>query len=265
MKLFLSLFALFGSLAFAEDEIIKGTESPIQKFPWQVSIQSSVAKQHICGGSILSGKYILTAAHCMNPLEDPSLFSVRAGSSDSDSGGQEIKVKRFTRHPDYQKDSPHNNDVAIIELESGFQFVSDIVYPVKLADAADGLPAEGTAAVVSGWGFESLTKPPPSQLQSVNVAVTNRTKCEDAWANQFPPEKISPNMVCAVNAETGGGSCFGDSGGPLVDSKTNKQIGIVSFGKLTCASEDKKEVPDIYTSVSAVRDFINNNAVLIKF
>nr|CAH7743416.1 unnamed protein product [Callosobruchus chinensis] len=44
-------------------EIIGGKNVTIEEYPYQVSIQSN--DEHVCGGSIINTKYILTAAHCV--------------------------------------------------------------------------------------------------------------------------------------------------------------------------------------------------------
>lgn len=45
-----------------DDRIVGGFPTTIEKNPWQVSLQHY--GRHICGGSIISEKWILTAAHC---------------------------------------------------------------------------------------------------------------------------------------------------------------------------------------------------------
>jgi Trypsin len=55
---------LHGSKLFpAGDRIVGGSTASSGEIPWQVSIQTS-SGFHLCGGSIISKDYILTAAHC---------------------------------------------------------------------------------------------------------------------------------------------------------------------------------------------------------
>jgi trypsin len=43
--------------------IVGGTAAEIGEIPWQVSIKT-VLGFHMCGGSIISADWIVTAAHC---------------------------------------------------------------------------------------------------------------------------------------------------------------------------------------------------------
>ena len=45
------------------DRITGGIIAPPCKFPWQVAI--IIDNQYFCGGSLISKKWVITAAHCV--------------------------------------------------------------------------------------------------------------------------------------------------------------------------------------------------------
>jgi hypothetical protein len=45
-----------------DEKIVGGNTIDIEEVPWQVSLQ--YISMHICGGSIISTDYVVTAAHC---------------------------------------------------------------------------------------------------------------------------------------------------------------------------------------------------------
>ena len=45
--------------------IVGGQETEVHEYPWQVYLEVG---RSMCGGSIISDKYILTAAHCTEGL-----------------------------------------------------------------------------------------------------------------------------------------------------------------------------------------------------
>merc|ERR1711893_72229 len=56
--------------------IVGGWESRENEFPWQISLQWFGS--HICGGSVVDSRHVITAAHCVEN-DAPSRLSVVVG------------------------------------------------------------------------------------------------------------------------------------------------------------------------------------------
>ena len=55
-----------------ETRIINGYPSKPHSFPWMVSIGFKgplASYPHVCGGSLISERFVLTAAHCVHAYE----------------------------------------------------------------------------------------------------------------------------------------------------------------------------------------------------
>ena len=56
-----------GRSTYQDSRIISGTQAKKDMWPWQVSIYYN--RQFICGGSIVSPQWIITAAHCVDGFD----------------------------------------------------------------------------------------------------------------------------------------------------------------------------------------------------
>lgn len=62
---FLLLIVLVGSVVAnpSYNRVVGGNDAVSKQFPHQISLRRD--HSHVCGGSIISDRYILTAAHCV--------------------------------------------------------------------------------------------------------------------------------------------------------------------------------------------------------
>uniref|UniRef100_A0A0K8VJJ0 Trypsin n=1 Tax=Bactrocera latifrons TaxID=174628 RepID=A0A0K8VJJ0_BACLA len=244
-------FLVFGALlstglcSFISDKfsgrIVGGVDTTIEQHPYQISLWLVEEQQHFCGGSLISEKFVLSAAHCLLGLE-PYELRVRLGSTNSTDGGLLVEVAAIKTHAGFSAITAMN-DIALLKLEKPVAQTNSIRY----IDLADAVPATGTPAVVSGWGIKcSLCFRTPVILQAVDVNIVQREDC--ASSTYKYGDQIRESMVCAYALKKD--ACDGDSGGPLVAE--GKLVGVVSWAE-GCA---KKDYPGVYASVPELRQWI---------
>uniref|UniRef100_A0A4X2LFY5 Transmembrane serine protease 9 n=1 Tax=Vombatus ursinus TaxID=29139 RepID=A0A4X2LFY5_VOMUR len=231
------------------NRIVGGMDAARGEFPWQVSLREN--NEHFCGAAILSAKWLVSAAHCFNEFQDPTVWMAYAGTtflSGSDSGTVKARVAQIIKHPFYNSDTA-DFDVAVLELGSPLPFTSDI-QPVCLPSATHIFPLR-KKCLISGWGYlkeDFLVK--PEVLQKATVELLDQALCASLYSNS-----LTDRMVCAGYLDGKVDSCQGDSGGPLVCDEPSGRFflaGIVSWG-IGCAEARR---PGVYVRVTKVRDWI---------
>ncbi|KAG5674606.1 hypothetical protein PVAND_004560 [Polypedilum vanderplanki] len=224
--------------------IVGGVEVDIEKIPYQVSLlyYDSLA----CGASILSCKFVLTAAHCFRGVLIVSSYTVRAGSSTFFEGGSIHDVSKIDIHPQYNR-TLLDYDAAILTLRNLIKYDATR-QAIQLPFLNEVIP-EGTAVITSGWGLTQNFNESSYVLRMVELKVTNQAQCNIIFLGDGG---ITTRMLCA--GADGKDSCEGDSGGPLQHAVSKKLVGIVSFGQSGgCA---QKGIPGVYTRVAAIRTWI---------
>jgi len=242
--------------AAADPRIVGGEDASITEAPWQVALlvdnDRTLRNRAFCGGSIIDPQWILTAAHCVDWRDSSEPLLVLSGASDLDqaAGGTQTEVSKIIIHPDYDKNT-HDVDIALLKLRTPLE-VTDRQRPIDLPGLPepDGWPADGTPALITGWGNTSSTgRNMPIQLQKATVEVIgspSATTCGDYAEGKYFPE----SMLCAGIPVTGGiDACQGDSGGPLAIRVDGTYIlaGVTSWGR-GCAQPG---YPGIYARVTS--------------
>jgi secreted trypsin-like serine protease len=287
----LPAFAQSGEGPAIEDSRIVGGEPAVGKtWPWQIALyrRNNDGKfQFICGGSVVSGRFVLTAAHCFgeeggNRNADDYLIvegtkRIDLTMKSEPTSGRRIGIHRIIVHEGFNR--AMENDIALLELASP---ASSTPVPYGRPDTT-ALETPGKRGVVTGWGYLKSMKRDPNRgnawvdahtgepissdnihsyidttLRQVDLPLIGWQDCRAAYGKQPRSGSVDARNLCAGEAQGGRDSCQGDSGGPLVmrdDKGFFVQIGVVSWG-LGCGEPG---VPGVYTRVAAFDDWLRQN------
>ncbi|KAF5922320.1 chymotrypsinogen B-like [Diceros bicornis minor] len=205
--------------------IVNGEDAVPSSWPWQVSLQTR-SGFHFCGGSLISQRWVVTAAHCGVRKS----HRVVAGASDLGSDEEAVQVLRIAEvfeHPLWDQYTVRN-DIALLKLATPAR-LSETVSPVCLPRANASFPV-GSRCATTGWGKTRYNaNKTPDRLQQAVLPLLSNAECKKYWGT-----KIANVMICA--GASGVASCMGDSGGPLVCQKDGAWtlVGIVSWGSGRC-------------------------------
>ena len=213
-----------------------------------------------CGATVISERFVLTAAHCVKRSDAERLegvfdlpvtrLSVVVGD------GRRVAVRRVIPHPGHRLLNRNANDLALVELERSLDF-SAAVQPACLPPA-DASYAPGLACSVAGYGStsrrlgSSKTKSAVASdtLQVGDVTFFTRDECQSFYGRR----NVTLGMVCAGDARFSVDTCDGDSGGPLHCRLGDATVlmGVTSWGP-GCGAPRQ---PGVYTRVATYLPWI---------
>ena len=166
----------------ATEKIILGDEAGENDYPWMVRVVGATPLPGGCGGSLISRRHVLTAAHCIHP------YSVKTWAESVDTRDKVIqnlrvivgehdltkyindpnwktnedwkdnvhKIIKISWHKDYWPNDEENGefDYGIITLRNSVTF-SDKVAPICFPVETVTVRYEGKPATFTGWGYDA--------------------------------------------------------------------------------------------------------------
>lgn len=239
--------------------IIGGVEAEDGEFPHMVALgfDRGNGYEFDCGGTLISKNYVLTAAHCVNTLDEIQPSIVRAGviniGDNSWNSETDYRIADIINHPKYTRIEKYH-DLALLRLERDVR-ISSKLYPVCIETGE--IPPR-SPLTVTGWGKNSNTRNTRSEkLLKTDVIPVPSDKCSESYTNMRKlPQGIVNGQICAGDPEGKHDTCRGDSGGPLqlaASDNLYRLVGVTSFGR-GCGSP----IPGVYTRVSNYLDWIES-------
>ncbi|XP_058982504.1 modular serine protease-like [Musca domestica] len=256
-----------------------GIQTDPNKVPWHVSIYQYVNKQwtFICGGSIITPRIVLSAAHCFWDNRSRRLIShtqykfvagkYRREFSAPQLGEIQIKdAQQITVSEKFEGLRTRNfADIAVIKLESPFIYgenVSSICIKPASGTISDVVPSN-ISGVVTGY----------NEIHNNLEQVTMRSEgYHECIGHDLIGQTLSEDKFCLYNGHNDG-ICRGDSGGGFVqqvripfpkEEDIFFLLGIISFTPGTeneCAREGYVAVtnvkymrPDLYATFKKETD-----------
>jgi secreted trypsin-like serine protease len=257
--------------------IVGGQETTAYEHEFVVAIFKD--GQFFCGGSLVAGDWVLTAAHCLEDMAPDRYLVSSFRHKLSTPGGEEpprylyprednpecadaVRVAALILHPGYDP-TEVTHDMALMRLQRPVRCLDRI--PVARLDNAP--PRPGETLIIAGWGAlyygeydEDRGAVAPGVLHEAEVTRFSDDTCSDLlcpFGDWGSCHFTAGPQLCAGRMSGGVDACSGDSGGPLFREAETFMgrptiVGITSWG-YGCA---EPATPGVYTSVAYFRPWI---------
>lgn len=145
----------FGSMAFVVDPYIYGGKKATKnQFPFLVSLRklkNGTFWLHDCGASIISERFLLTAAHCYHSKLELHDNRVSVGAHMREDQGEQYNIERFIVHPKYHA-LTKANDVALVQTKEPIRLNEN----AKTIEICRDFIVANEKAIAIGWGVSEV-------------------------------------------------------------------------------------------------------------
>ncbi len=238
-------------------QVIGGIDTDILEMPfagalvWNEEYDNS---NIFCSCTAIDPYWVLTAAHCVDDLDDLFDFKLVFGTNDlgTFSSSNVYYPQTVVLHPNYSLlYSDSYSDIALIQLSTP---LPSWITPIELNASPDN-ESSGLKATIAGWGRTSLeSNETPEILQSAEVDLIN---LEDSNMPDIYKSRVNGTMIAAGRNNPYTSGYHGDSGGPLMifeeESETWVQVGVSNTG----SGNEGIDSTGYYARVSSFKDWID--------
>lgn len=253
--------------------VVQGETADEGEYPWHVGLVKEESKKgflawvrHLgglirtttyCGATLVSDRWLVTAAHCIHEGDRPLDLRVVMGKSKRARFFyyffQTDSIDQIHVHPSYDSDT-HAYDIALLRLKKYPELERGELWPACLPTNSSTSYVDRNATII-GFGKTSGGDSSSSAryLKELNVNVISQEECQIQWSwGRGRVEVGGPKMCFRAD----GAPCHGDSGGGMFirdDKERQSLIGVCSYGTADC----KNWAPEIYTKVNYVLEWMS--------
>uniref|UniRef100_A0AAG5DST8 Peptidase S1 domain-containing protein n=1 Tax=Anopheles atroparvus TaxID=41427 RepID=A0AAG5DST8_ANOAO len=230
--------------------IVGGFPTKANEYPMMSALVDSSTKKVFCGSTIVTDRYVLTAAHCLLQRQ-VSNTGVLVGDQNLSTGSDTpfalvLLVSTFIPNPGYNATS-RENDIALVRTTNQIVFnagVGRVCLPFRFSSSL----FTGIRLSALGWGTIDFGAPTSPELLQTTLSVIPQSDCATRLSRT-----VQASQICTFTA--GNDTCQNDSGGPLYYTDPNSQVvyevGVVGFG-VACATN----FPAVNARVTSYLDWI---------
>lgn len=163
-----------------------------------------------CGGSLISERYVISAAHCF--LRSAELTTIRLGEHNIKTPNdceyeddeencadpvQDIPVEKMIRHEDYNR-LKFANDISLIRLARPANIRANNVKTICLPTTTEAANEKNSNKkfIIAGWGNTEFGKGSDELLQA-SVPLVINSKCQERFVSGNKNVDVFDSVMCA--------------------------------------------------------------------
>lgn len=228
-----------------QDRIVFGQPADLGQFPffgYSLLYPKTGSGVIMCGSSLISVNFVITAAHCLQNIRAAQFFF---GSVDSSFFPKMQNGLSYANHPLYNTPK-YANDIAIFKLQHAI-VVSPTVAPIMLPNRNSTSESfDGVVMIAAGYGLDQNGNL-PQHLMYTTINGLSDSECLLKIGSTYVK-----TMICGEGIEDSS-ICQGDSGGPLISNNTLVGVNIFGKGSNNCINN-----VDGFTRVDMYLDWISS-------
>lgn len=161
LKIVVALLACVAIVSTTEQQevdnyIVGGQTARPNQFPFIVSLRN-LQNFHFCGASIISDRWILSAAHCtQGGNSNPENVVAVLGAHHRANDGQAARLDSIVNHPQYNQQWLRN-DICVLRTAQAIRWVQGRIQPLRLP-TRDYTEGQAQRVWIAGWGLTGVSK-----------------------------------------------------------------------------------------------------------